>query len=267
LRAALEAADADTGFDDFVLALFEQFGIDNEDHGARTFLLDPEHLSTEGFPGLQDGPQRVTFDRATALVREDLPLLRADHPMVQGALDLLLESERGNAAFLVDDRLPARSAMLQCVFALECVADRRLGVSRFLPPQPLMIALDTHLQRHDDYRPDAATLARADARGIDASRCRSLLTRLVPPLLDRAERLARAEAQDAITRALEAAEAELGAEHERLVALARVNPAVRQDEIDALAGELDDLRDSLPGAAPRLDSLRFVLSGDFPTPR
>ncbi|HET6546341.1 MAG TPA: RNA polymerase-associated protein RapA [Rhodanobacteraceae bacterium] len=263
LRPALIAADSDTTFDEFVLRLFEHFGIDNEDHGTRSHLLDPEHVSVEGFPGLRDGARRVTFDRATALAREDLPLLRPDHPMVQGALDLLIESELGNAAFLVDDALAPRTVILQCVFLLECVADRRLGTGRFLPPQPLVIALDSKLAPSNDYRASPAALARAGDREIEFARYRPLLTRLVPPMLDRAETLARAAAQEAITRALDAAESELGAEHARLVALARVNPAVRQDEIDALAAELDALREALPQAVPRLDSLRFVCSADF----
>ncbi|MGA8276837.1 MAG: RNA polymerase-associated protein RapA [Rhodanobacteraceae bacterium] len=263
MRDALIAADNDPTLDDFVLRLFEQFGIDNEDQGTRGYLLDPEHLSTEGFPGLKDGAQRVTFDRATALAREDLPLLRLDHPMVLGALDLLVESELGNAALLIDDTLAPRTVILQCVFVIECVADRRLGVERFLPPLPLMIALDTKMARRDDYRARPTVLTRAAEREVELARYRPFLTKLVPPLLDRAELLARAQVQDEITKAIDAAEAELGAEHARLEALARVNPAVRQDEIDALAAELDALREALPQAAPRLDSLRFVCSADF----
>jgi len=89
LKSALQMLDSDESEDDFVLRLFEQFGIDEDDQGQRTTLIDPAHLSTDGFPGLQDGPQLVTFNRAVALAREDLPFLRADHPMVTGALDLL----------------------------------------------------------------------------------------------------------------------------------------------------------------------------------
>src|SRR5690606_6199286 len=125
-------ADADTRGDNdaFILRLFEQFGVENEDQGSRSVVLDPEYLSTDGFPGLKDGPQLVTFDRNTALTREDLPLLRLDHPMVSGAIDLLLEGEHGNASFLVDDTLPARTALLECVYVLACAADRELEIGR-----------------------------------------------------------------------------------------------------------------------------------------
>ncbi len=66
LAGALREQDADTSADDFVLALFEQFGIDGEETGPRTCVLDPEYLSTDGFPGLKDGRSR---SRSSARLR------------------------------------------------------------------------------------------------------------------------------------------------------------------------------------------------------
>ena len=263
LADALRAQDEDAGADEFILALFEQFGVDSEETGPRTVVLDPEYLSTDGFPGLKDGPQQITFDRATALAREELPLLRLDHPLVSGALDLLLESEQGNASILVDAALPPRTALLECVFALECVADRRLDVGRFLPPLPLRSVVDTRLNLRNGYAPDAASLARAKEQPVDAARYRPLLAKLVPPMLAACETQARRLAASEVGKALAHAQTELEAEHARLAALAKVNPSVREDEIAAIARELDDLRQALAGAAPRLDAIRFVCSADI----
>ncbi|HEY6940942.1 RNA polymerase-associated protein RapA [Dokdonella sp.] len=263
LADALREQDADGGADEFILALFEQFGIDAEETGPRTVVLDPEYLSTDGFPGLKDGPQQVTFDRATALAREELPLLRLDHPLVVGALDLLLESEHGNAAILMDAALPPRTALLECVFALECVADRALDVGRFLPPLPLRAVVDTRLTPRTDYAPNTISLARAREQPIDAARYRPLLAKLVPPMLGACETEARRLAATEVGHALAAAQRELEAERARLAALAKVNPSVREDEIAAIAQELDDLRHALATAAPRLDAIRFVCSADI----
>jgi ATP-dependent helicase HepA len=65
------------------------------------------------------------------------------------------------------------------------------------------------------------------------------------------------------TQAAERANALLEAEIARTEALARVNPAVRPEEIAALRGEHEQLLAVLPGARPRLDSLRLVTSADF----
>jgi ATP-dependent helicase HepA len=263
LYTALAAADADASGDEFVLRLFEQFGVDNEDQGRRTYLLDPEYLSTDGFPGLHDGPQTVTFDRATALVREDLPFLGADHPMVTGAVDLLLGSELGNAAFVVDESLPPRTALLQCLFVLDAVAPPALQAQRFLPPLPIAVTVDSKLATRNDWRPHAAMIARSAERNVDVRRYRKFLVALVPPMLKRGEALARQQADAEIAAAIAAAELELGAEHTRLRALGRVNPAVRSEEIDAIATELAALRSALPRALLRLDAVRFACSADF----
>ncbi|HEY6984799.1 MAG TPA: RNA polymerase-associated protein RapA [Rhodanobacteraceae bacterium] len=261
LADALRAADTDA-LDDFVLSLFEQFGIDNEEISPRTVVLDPEYLSTEGFPSLKDGPQQVTFDRATALAREELPLLRLDHPLVAGALDLLLESEQGNAALLIDAALPPRAALLECVFVLECVADAKLDVRRFLPPLPLRVVVDNRLNPRNDFEASPVSLARAKEQPVDATRYRPLLAKLVAPMLAAAETQARRLAATEIGAALSAADRDLGAERDRLVALAKINPSVRQEEIEALDAELDALRHAIPTAAPRLDAVRFVSSPD-----
>lgn len=265
LGDALRAQDDDVSGDEFMLNLFEQFGVDSEETGPRTTILDPEHLSTDGFSGLSEGPQQVTFDRAIALAREELPLLRLDHPMVVGALDLLLESEQGNAALLIDAALPARTAVLECVFVLECVAPRALNIDRFLPPLPLRSVVDTRLKPRNDYAPHPTTLLRAREQPIDAARYRPLLMKLVPPMLAAAETQARGLAANEIGAALEAAGRELGAEHARLIALAKVNPSVHSDEIDAITTELDALREALASASPRLDAIRFVCSADVAT--
>jgi ATP-dependent helicase HepA len=262
LADALRATDADV-LDEFVLNLFEQFGVESEEIAPRTVVLDPEYLSTDGFPGLKDGPQQVTFDRATALAREDLPLLRLDHPLVNGALDLLLESEQGNAALLIDAALPPRTVLLECVFVLDCVADKKLDVARFLPPLPLRVVVDNRSNPRDDFEPSAASLARAKEQPVDAARYRPLLAKLVAPMLGAAETQARRLASTEIGAALAAAEHELGSEHDRLAALARVNPSVRPEEIASIEAELDALRSAIPDAAPRLDAIRLVCSPDI----
>lgn len=80
---------------------------------------------------------------------------------------------------------------------------------------------------------------------------------------NRAETPARERTQIEIGAALAAVERDLGQEQDRLIALARVNPAVREEEIQALAKELEALRSAIPMATPRLDAVRFICSPDF----
>ncbi|PRH83779.1 RNA polymerase-associated protein RapA [Arenimonas caeni] len=263
LRRALAEDDAHAALDDFPLRLLESFGVHNEPLGPNTWVLDPEHLTVDGFEELRQGPRACTTDRATALARDDLLYLRPDHPLVLSALDLLVSGESGNAAFLVDDALPPRTVVLEAVNVIECVAERRLDIERWLPPAPLSVAVDTRLQPRPDFAPGERARHRAGDRVFDLGPQRKVLAALVPPMLERAREAAQTAAQARIEAALAAAAASFDAELARLRALARVNPAVRPAEIAGLEAEREAVLAALPTARPRLDSLRLVASPDF----
>jgi len=217
----------------------------------------------DGFEEFKQGPRTATFDRATALGRDDLLYLRDDHPLLLSANELLVSGETGNAAFLVDDSLPPRTVVMEAVNVIECVAPRGLDVERYLPPAPLSVAVDTRLQVRPEFAPGERARLRAGDRVFDLSPQRKVLAALVPPMLERAREEVLLRAQERVAEALAKAEALLGGEIARLRALARVNPAVRNEEIIALEQELAQLLAILPTARPRLDSLRLVASTDF----
>ncbi|MEW9623671.1 RNA polymerase-associated protein RapA [Rhodanobacter geophilus] len=263
LAQAFRREDEDPARDAFVQRLLEAYGIHAEELGGKVLLLDPQYLSTDALPGFAEGPQSATFSRAVALAREELPLLRLDHPMIAGALDLALSGEQGNAAFMVDDALPPRSALLQTVFVLECVADRRLDAERFLPALPVTVTIDTRLAERADFEPSEAALRKAADRNIEVPRYRKFLAKLVPPMLEKAELAARTRAQAMIDAAMAEAGAALDAELSRLHALRAVNPSISAAEIATLATERDALLAALPQSRLRLDAVRFVVSADF----
>ncbi len=263
LQQAFAREDHDPGRDAFVQRLLEAFGIHPEELGGKVLLLDPQYLSTDALPGFAEGPQSVTFDRDVALAREDLPLLRLDHPLVAGAMDLALSGEQGNAAFMVDDVLPARTALLQAVYVLECVADRKLDAERFLPTLPIVVTVDTRLAERGDFAPSDAAVRKAGDRNIEVARYRKFLGKLVPPMLERAEKLATGRGQASIDDALALATDMLDAELSRLLALRAVNPSVSDAEIAAVTDERSALLAALPQSRLRLDAVRFVVSGDF----
>jgi ATP-dependent helicase HepA len=263
LGQAFRREDVDPARDAFVQRLFEAFGVHAEELGGQVLLLDPQYLSTDALPGFAEGPLSATFAREVALAREDLPLLRLDHPLVTGALDLALSGEQGNAAFMVDDALPARSALLQAVFLLECVAERTLDIERFLPPLPLVVTVDTRLTERPGFEPSEAAVRKAADRNIEVPRYRKFLAKLVPPMLAKAETIAGEHAQQHLADALAQATATLDGELSRLQALRAVNPAINPAEIAALEAERSALLAALPQSRLRLDAVRFVASPDF----
>ncbi len=263
LRVALAGDDDDAAAHEGMLDLLEAFGISNEPLGGGRFLLDPEYLTVDGFDALKGGAREATCDRRLALSRDDLLYLRADHPMVLGAQDLMLSSELGNACLLIDESLPPRTALLEAVYVLECIAETRLNVARFLPPTPLRAVVDSRLQRRDEFEADAESVRKAGERSFDLSPMRKVLNSLVPPMLGACETAARRDAASLIADAAQTAERRLGDELTRLETLARVNPAVSDAEVAALRDEREAVLAALPGARPRLDAVRLITSPDF----
>ena len=143
----------------------------------------------------------------------------------------------------MDDALPPRSALLQAVFLIECVADRKLDAERFLPPQPIVVTVDTRLAERADFR--------------------KFLGKLVPPMLEKAETIASERAKTHVDEAVAQATETLDAELSRLLALRAVNPAISATEIAGVADERTALLKTLPEARLRLDAVRFVVSPDF----
>lgn len=262
LRDALHAADSDERDHALMQGCFEPFGVHVDDPGDGSLVLDPEFLTTDALPGFADGPRRATFSRPLALAREELELLRMDHPLVLGAFDLLLAGEHGNASFLVDPSLPARSVLLEALYLVECVADLALDTARFLPATPVETRVDSRLASRE-YTPSAQALARARERPLDISRYRRYLAQLVPPMLEKADVLANERASDVVGAACAHARHALDARVQRLQALAEVNASVPAVEITQAEQTRQRVLAALTRARPRLDAVRMVVSPDF----
>lgn len=262
LIEALESADHDPGQDTYLQRLLEHFGVDVEELALRRVRLDPEYLQNHSFPGLRDGPETVSFDRYEALARDDLGFLRMDHPMVLGAQDLLLGSEEGSAAFLIDPSLPPRSVLLEIVAVLEPVAPPKVDVGRFLPPSPLSLQVDSRRERRQ-HEVDGAAEGRADDRPTDLARLRALLAKLVPALRDAALGFAETDAAQLRLAARAAATAHFEHELSRLRALRRVNPNVRESELIDLSAQRDAVFLAIDQAGLRLDAVRLIASPDI----
>ncbi len=253
----IERRDTDPAFEEFALELFDHFGIHIEELGYRGYLLRPGHLLTDAFPALPDEGMSVTFDRRRALSREDLGFFSMDHPMIRGAIDLLLGEETGNAAFGVW-RVPGPDAVyLEAHAIAECVAPAALHVDRFLPPHPIRVAVDHRLQdESENVKLSGAKLEKGDLFRLLHNE--TLKRKLVPAMLAEAQRLAGVELERLVKAARAKMTSELKAEIDRLRHLSAVNEQIRPEEIEALEAQRTALGEALGGTRLRLDAVRLV---------
>lgn len=211
--------DADTGLETFMLSMFEYYALHVEQIAERTYKLGRAGILADSFPGLPSGGFTITFDRQRALVREDMQFMTWDHPLVTGAFDLLLGSEKGNCS--AD---PGAVPGLEALYLLECVAPLQLHVDRFLPPTPIRVKLE----------------------GED-----------IESLLEKARDTAQAQVPAIVAQAREEMTSQLQLEITRLKALKKVNPSVRQAEIDLLVEQRREMEEHMANARIRLDAIRL----------
>ena len=255
LLEAIETADEDARFERFTLRLFDFLGLDVSDLSKRAFLFKHGHRHSEAFADIGDDGLSVTFDRTTALSREDLSFLTFDHPLFRDAISQLLDGNSGNATYAKLPSTTGKSILLECAFVLEVIAPARLHLDRFLPPTLLRVIVD-HTGKAQTKAPPAQLLQPGDPRRIVAQE--SFKTQLFPKMLEAAKDVANRASTKPIEAAIDLAKKTLETQISRLNNLALRNPNISKSEIKHLEDTLKETTEVLAKARIRLDSLRLI---------
>jgi ATP-dependent helicase HepA len=258
----IEETDRENDLWPYLENVFDAYGVAVEEHSDHCYILRPgEHMRTQ-FPELPEDGVTVTLDRSVGLAREDMLFLTWEHPMVRGAMDLILNSEHGNAALSLvrHSELEAGQLLLETVYLLECAAPKRLQIGRFFPPTVLRFLFDQDgndlsALPFESLVEQPQQFDREHALGLVRSR-----QKLINRLIQNAEKKARARLPgvigDSTKRMLDTMTTEL----KRLAALRRVNPNVRQEELDQLKEQAIEMNNCIQGAHLRLDSVRLLIT-------
>ncbi|KKC98297.1 RNA polymerase-associated protein RapA [Photobacterium halotolerans] len=258
----IAAKDGDTNLVTFALGLFDTVGLNQDDRGENALVITPsEHMLVSSFPGLPQDGCTITFDRDTALSREDMHFISWEHPMIQGGIDLLLSEGIGTTAvsLLKNKALPAGTLLLELVYVVDAQAPKQSGIGRFLPHTPIRILLDgkgNNLSDKVEFEGFNRQLSPVN-RHLGSKLVNSVQKeihaliaagdQLVEPELDKVRQAAQQEMENT-----------LGAELARLQALKSVNPNIRDDELALLQSQIQDLSAYISKAQIQLDSLRLI---------
>ena len=257
----VRAHDADRSLDAFMFAVFDRFLIPVEEVAERTYQLGSSGVLLDTFPGLPMEGLTVTCDRARAITREDIQFLTWDHPLVTGAIDLILGAEGGNSSFAWWPDTRVTALYLEAVYLVECVAPPSLHVDRFLSPTPLRIVLDHRGRDASRDVPEDLSgemLQRADPLALAQPAIRE---DLLPLLLRKSLEAANARVSGLVEAARREMSAELDHEILRLRDLRKVNRSVRPEEIELLVEHKAALDQHLKDARVRLDAIRLIQRG------
>lgn len=259
----IESLDNDIHLPQFMFQVFDVFGIAQDDISDSALALQPtEHMLSPTFPNLPEDGTSITFNRELALACEDYQLITWDHPMVTGAMDLVLSDEIGNSSIglLKNPALPAGTFFVECLFTLEATAPAQLQLNRFLPTTPIRILVD----KNGNDLADKVSESVLDKQLTPVKKQVALqlvkaLKTAVPPLVDAALTIAEAQIAEITNNALAQLEQNLTAEHQRLTALAAINPSVRQEEIDFIDTQKTLLSKLINKAQLKFEAVRLVV--------
>ncbi|EEX93340.1 ATP-dependent helicase HepA [Vibrio orientalis CIP 102891 = ATCC 33934] len=259
----IAATDGDTNLVTFALSLFDTIGLDQDDKGENALVVTPsEHMLVPSYPGLPYEGATITFDRETALSREDMNFISWEHPMIQGGIDLLMSEGVGTTAvsLLKNKALPVGTMLLELVYKVDAQAPKRSGISRFLPTTPIRMMLDgkgndlSAQVEFESFNRQLSPVGRHIATKLVAS-----VQAQVHQMVAAGEKLIVEKVEAIRKQAQQEMQASLNSELERLQALKAVNPNIRDEEIEAIDAQIKELTGYISQAQYQLDSLRMIV--------
>lgn len=243
--------------------VFDHFGVEQETTGINGVVLHPsDHMLSSHFPGLPSDGMTATFQRSEALSREDMHFLSWEHPMVSGAMEMMLEGSHGSSTLCTMKLLPlkAGSLLVETIFRIHCLADRSLQLQRYLPEACIRRVIDSN---GNDL---SSVITEQHFTSLGKRVGKNIAYNLVKHTRDEISGLvAKVESQvestelELISEARKAVQMQQQDERERLVALSKVNPNIRQEEIDAIDQHEQKLLSALDNASLKMDAIRIAV--------
>ena len=258
----IQEQDREPELENYLLDLFDHFGVHIEELAPRTWQLNPLGIATDSFPSLPAQGMIATCDRRRALSREDVAFLTWDHPMVVGAMELLLGAETGNCAFAVLPAANERTLLLELIYVLEAIAAPRLHADRFLSPTPVRVVINHKLVDSAEALSDPVWEQKLEKGSpYKLIENQDIAGKTLPAMFEAAASLAEVRADQLRQSALEEMNRLLGHEVTRLQTLLRVNDHVRPQEIELAQAQQAELATVLQQSRLRLDSVRLIWKG------
>lgn len=264
IAEAIHRQDIDPTLQDYLEAVFDNYGIESEIHSKHSFVLHPSpQTDLSAFPGLGEEGATITFDRDTALTNEDMYFLTWEHNMVYSAMDAILNNEQGNTTLcaIKNRNLEAGTLALETIYILESIAEDAMHVNRYLPPTTIRVVVDSKgnelmdVLPHDFVNTHQIGVSREIASKIVKSHKPEL-----KQLADTSESVAQKLAPSILNGARHDAHKLLQQEINRLQSLKQVNPNIRDEEIDFFTSMLSSVNIVLDSTRPRLDAVRVIVA-------
>lgn len=247
----------------FAIRLFDVIGINQEDRGENMIVLKPtEQMLVPSLPLLATDGITITFDRDTALSRDDVHFLTWEHPLIRACIELITTSDTGSTAvsLLKNPALPAGTILLELLYIVETSAPSYCQINRFLPATPIRLLLDKNATdlaekvEFDSFNRQLNAINRhVSSKLVTASQT------VIHDLIHKSTDIAQAQKQVITDAAMATMKADLNTELDRLQALQKINPNIRDEELNFIQMQREELATHIKNAQLKLDAVRFIV--------
>ena len=257
-------ADSNNELLDYIGRVFDTYGLDFESRDSSSYVVRPsDHMLVHHFPGVPAEGMTFTTQRQHALIHENQHYITWEHPLVSGAMDLILSNEQGNSTLIVSklSGLKAGDILLECIFRIQGTAPHQLQIDRFLPPCSIRVLIDQKL----DIQTGKIAFDKITALPVelDAYTVRQIIDSQqhhLRKMLDTAEQHTRTQLPKMIKQQIINMNQTLQLEINRLKELQKINPNVRNEEIEFIKIQKQQLAEYMAETTHRLDALRLIIA-------
>ncbi len=264
LFAEIEKEEDPEQLQNYMSKIFNKFGVSHEHHSESTEIIKPsEHMEDSYFPLLNEDGNTVTYSRKKALVREDIEFLSFEHPMVREAMEMILNNDDGSAVLCTMSLkgLPPGTLLLEAFYTPRAIAPQALDLNRYLPTTPIRVLMNV----------DGKNIDKIISHQQLSSLCKRIKRHLAPPIINQirehiegiaeiAEQHAQSSLEKITQAAIQKLESELGHELERITSLQKVNPNIRQEEIDFIKEQMQITKKAIAKASLKLEGIRVIIN-------
>ncbi|WP_300460410.1 SNF2-related protein [Desulfobacula sp.] len=255
----ISRAEQNAEIDLLLIRVLDHYGIEADFIDQTLFKLNSSEMTDEKFPALTHLSGTMTFNRETAIARDDIDFFSWDHPFVQQTFDFFITTGTGSCAtaLLKGQRCPG--IWLETVFVLECVAPARLNIERYLMPEPIRIVVD---HNKNDITGTSAVTALSKKLTPDQNAwfkdMDQVRKHLIPSMIEKSMSIAGAHSERMMKKGKAHIKEVLGQEITRLTELKKINPDIKEKEITLAHTRMRSLLDHLSSARLRMDALRLI---------
>ena len=248
----------------FIKDLFNHYGVhyrDYDDHG--TLLIRPSELTfIDNFPGLKKHEDTLfTFDRSTALKREDMVFLTQDHPITEEILNMLLDRNEGAASLCQwPDSPMGQGVLVEMTYILEPSGPQNLELETYMPIQIKETQINHLGEKKSENRHKETPSLLEPLKDSELPENLEGYRDSLEPLIRKTTEEINQWAQLEIDQFYQKTQKQLQQEMDRAVYLSKTNRNITNQELQEIQNRHEKTLSCLKASTGRLDSIRLIFT-------